>query len=107
MEFKCTDGLCIDDELGTTLLGNLYHCNGGYECPDLSDETYDCQSDSKYEEIGDVANWKRHQRLDEILMFFFFYPTLHRRNQQSSFQKNSVMQYAHETQSCLRSIRLL
>ena len=22
--------------------------------------------------IGDVANWKRHQRLDEILIFFFY-----------------------------------
>ena len=25
--------------------------------------------------IGDVANWKRHQRLDEILIFFFTHTT--------------------------------
>ena len=45
--------------------------------------------------VGDVANWKHHQRMDEILIFFL--PALHRRNQQSCFQNNSVMQYAHET----------
>ena len=36
------------------------------------------------------------KRLDEILIFFF-YPALLRRNQQSCFKKNSVMQYARET----------
>ena len=44
--------------------------------------------------IGGVANWKCHQRLDEILIFL---PALHRRNQQSCFRKNSVMQYACKT----------
>ena len=45
--------------------------------------------------IGDVANWKRHQRLDKI--YFFFY--LHYIGEISEvvfLKKPSVMQYASE-----------
>ena len=49
--------------------------------------------------IGDVANWKRHQRVDEILIFFFFYLHYIREITKVVFKKkkNSVMQYACET----------
>ena len=46
------------------------------------------------EQIGNVANWKRHQRLDEIFMFFT-HTTL--KKSAKLFSKNSVMQYARKT----------
>ena len=46
--------------------------------------------------IGDIANWKRHQQLDEILIFFFFF-TRTASEKSAKFSKNYVMQYAHET----------
>ena len=42
----------------------------------------------------DVANWKRHQRLDEILIFFYPHYII---ESAKLFSKNSVMQYARET----------
>ena len=61
--------------------------------------------------IGDVANWKHHQRLDEIL-FFFFLPALHQRNQQSCFKntlscniptKLNAIQFVQQTLAVMRA----
>ena len=61
----------------------------------------------KLQVIGDVANWKHHQRLDEILIFFL--PALHRSNQQSCLPKKlcHVIRPRNLTKSCLHSIHLL
>ena len=48
-----------------------------------------------FAQIGDVANLKRHQRLDEILIFFFTRTTSEK--SAKLFSKNSVMQYTRET----------
>ena len=58
--------------------------------------------------IGDVANWKRHQWLDEILNFFF-YPTTSEKSAKLFSKKNSchAIRPRNIVQSGLRSIRLL
>ena len=56
--------------------------------------------------IGDVANWKRHQQLDEILRFF--YPHYIAEIINVVFKKTlSCNTPTKLTQSCLRSLRLL
>ena len=56
---------------------------------------YECSKCSN--SIGDVANWKRHQRLDKILIFSFTRTTLEKSAKLFS-KKNFVMQYARETE---------
>ena len=50
----------------------------------------------KLERIGDVTNWKRHQLLDEILIFL---PALHRRNQQTCLKKKQKKQTKTKTKT--------
>ena len=57
--------------------------------------------------IGDAANWKRHQRLDEILIFSFTRTTWEKSGNLFSKKLCHALRPRNLTQSCLRSIPLL